>query len=67
MQMGGWKRHTLPSQMVNKENTDPFDRNDWQRQYEWFTTKLELFDTVFRPRIKALDASEGVEADVEPI
>ena len=50
---------------LHKEDTDPFDGNDWHRQYEWFTAKLELFDKVFRSRIKALDASDRIEADDE--
>ncbi|MDE0396278.1 MAG: DUF4268 domain-containing protein [Candidatus Poribacteria bacterium] len=41
-----------------KENTDPTDESDWPNQHEWFASKLELFDKVFRPRIKALNADD---------
>ena len=40
---------------LNKSNTDLLDENDWPHQYEWFTAKLELFDKVFRERIRELD------------
>ena len=46
-----------------KEDTDPLDENDWPRQYEWFTAKLERFDKVFRPRIKALNAADWIPED----
>ena len=52
---------------LHKKNTNPLDENDWPQQYKWFTAKLELFDKVFRARIKALDASDWVEADDEAI
>ena len=48
---------------LHKVDTDPLDENDWPHQYEWFTAKLELFDKVFRPRIKALDAADWVVED----
>ena len=43
---------------LDKGNTDPLDENDWPHQYEWFTTQLEVFDTVFRERIRGLDAAD---------
>lgn len=43
---------------LRKENTDPEDETDWPNQHEWFASKLELFDKVFRPRIKALNAAD---------
>ncbi len=43
-----------------KEGTDPLDENDWFQQHEWFTAKLERFNRVFRPRIKALNAADWV-------
>ena len=43
---------------LKKGNTDPTDETDWQKQHEWLTSKLELFDKVFRPRIKALNAGD---------
>ncbi|MDE0635677.1 MAG: DUF4268 domain-containing protein [Candidatus Poribacteria bacterium] len=41
-----------------KERTDPTDETDWYNQHEWLASKLELFDKVFRPRIKALNAAD---------
>ena len=46
-----------------KAGIDPLDENDWRQQYEWFTTQLELFDTVFRERIRGLDADWIPEED----
>ena len=43
---------------LEKNNTDPADEADWENQHEWFASKLELFDKVFRPRIKALNAKK---------
>ena len=43
---------------LRKEDTDPQDEADWPNQHEWLTSKLELFDKVFRPRIKALNAAD---------
>lgn len=45
---------------LHKADTDPLDESDWSNQYEWLTAKLELFDKVFRGRIKALDASDPI-------
>ncbi len=50
---------------LNKRDTDPLDETDWESQYEWFKVKLELFNRVFRPRIKALDAADWVSEDFE--
>ena len=44
----------------NKGDTDPLDENDWLQQYEWFTAKLERFDQIFRPRIKALNSTDWI-------
>ena len=43
---------------LRKGDTDPTDEFDWPNQHEWFASKLELFDKVFRPRIKALNAAD---------
>ena len=43
---------------LHKGDTDPGDETDWSNQHEWLTSKLELFDKVFRPRIKALNATD---------
>ena len=50
---------------LSKVDTDPLDENDWPDQYEWLTAKLELFNKVFRPRIRALDAADWVPEDVD--
>ena len=50
---------------LSKVDTDPLDENDWPDQYEWLTTKLELFNKVFRPRIRALDAADWIPEDVD--
>lgn len=36
--------------------TDPGDRQDWDRQHQWFCQQLGTFYHVFLPRIQALDA-----------
>ena len=50
---------------LSKVNTDLLDEKYWPDQYEWLTTKLELFNKVFRPRIRALDAADWVPEDVD--
>lgn len=45
---------------LHKEVADLLDENDWPHQYEWFTTQLEVFDTVFRERIRGLDAANWI-------
>ena len=49
-----------------KEDTDLLDENDWPHQYEWFTTQLEMFDTVFRERIRGLDAADWIPEEDDP-
>ena len=39
-----------------KKDTDPTDETDWPNQHKWLTAKIEKFNEVFRPRIKALNA-----------
>ena len=43
---------------LRKGDTDPTDEAGWTNQHEWFASKLELFDKVFRQRIKALNADD---------
>ena len=45
---------------LTKVDTDPLDENDWPHQHEWFTTQLEAFNTVFRERIRGLDAEDWI-------
>ena len=51
---------------LHKSDTDPLDENDWPHQYEWFTTQLEVFDKVFRERIRGLDAADWIPEDDDP-
>ena len=60
--------HELPENersriSLSKADTDPLEENDWPHQYEWFTAKLELFDEVFRERIRGLDAADWIPED----
>jgi Domain of unknown function (DUF4268) len=45
---------------LSKEEVDPSDESDWPNQHEWLADKLELFDRVFRPRIKQLNAADWI-------
>ena len=51
---------------LSKAGTDPLDENDWPHQYAWFTTKLERFNQVFRPRIRTLNAADWIPEDDAP-
>ena len=51
---------------LSKANTDLLDENDCPHQYEWFTTQLEGFDTVFRERIRGLDAADWIPEEDDP-
>ena len=63
IELSGKQRNRI---CLHKEDTDPRDENDWPHQYEWFTTQLELFDTVFRERIRALDAADWIPEKDDP-
>jgi aromatic ring-cleaving dioxygenase len=43
--------------MLHNKQADPNDRDNWPEQHAWLSEKLETFDSVFRARIKRLDAS----------
>ena len=43
---------------LRKVDTDPADETDWPNQHDWLASRLELFDKVFRPRIKLLNAAD---------
>ena len=51
---------------LTKVDTDPLDENDWPHQYEWFTTQLEVFNTVFRERIRGLNAADWIPEKDDP-
>lgn len=40
------------------EHVDPSDESDWPSQHEWLADKPELFERVFRPRVKRLNADD---------
>ena len=46
-----------PGIFLRKTDIDLTDETDWPNQHEWFASKLELFDKVFGPRLKALNAT----------
>lgn len=43
--------------MLHDKKADPNNRDDWPAQHTWLSEKLETFDSVFRSRVKQLDAS----------
>jgi hypothetical protein len=47
------------------ENCDPEDRDDWPRQHNWLSERLNEFHAVFARRIKALDPSNWVPDDLQ--
>ncbi len=63
IELSGKQRNRI---CLHKGDTDPLDENDWTHQYEWFTTKLELFDKVFRERIRGLNADDWGAVDDAP-
>ncbi|MYC78022.1 DUF4268 domain-containing protein [Candidatus Poribacteria bacterium] len=48
--------HPYERIVLRKTDTDPTDETDWPNQHEWLTSKAELFEQVFGPRLKALNA-----------
>ena len=46
-------------------DTNPEDRQDWNRQHEWLCDKLEVFHKVFSPRVKGLDANDYLSEEDE--
>ena len=45
--------------VLTRHNIDPTNEADWPNQHAWLAEKLELFDRVFRQRIRALDSRRG--------
>ncbi len=37
---------------IRNSNTDTTNEEDWQKQYEWLASKVELFYRTFKPRIE---------------
>ena len=50
---------------LRKKDLDPTDEADWPNQHEWLLSKLELFDQVFRARIKVLNADDWKPSEDE--
>jgi hypothetical protein len=49
-----------PTQIyLSKNESDPRDESQWEKQHQWILEKLELFDRVFRPIFHKLNASEN--------
>ena len=44
--------------VLRKRNTDLTDEEDWPNQHAWLAEKLELFDNVFRHRVRDLNADD---------
>ena len=41
-----------------RDNCDPLNQSCWTDYHQWMKEKLELFDTVFRQRIKQIDPAD---------
>ena len=50
---------------LKKDSMNLTDETDWHDQHEWLASKLELFDKVFRPRIKVLNAADWESPEYE--
>ncbi|MDE0689900.1 MAG: DUF4268 domain-containing protein [Candidatus Poribacteria bacterium] len=50
---------------LRKTDIDLTDETDWPNQHEWLASKLELFDQVFRPRLKALNTTDWKSVENE--
>ena len=58
------KQNYIRSFLCNS-NTDPANRQDWDKQHEWLCEQLETFYKVFSPRVKELDASDYLPEEDE--
>ena len=52
---------------LSLDDTNPEDRQDWNRQHQWLCEQLETFHKVFSPRVKELDASDYLPEEDEAI
>lgn len=48
-----------------QDGVNPMDEGNWSNQHEWLAAKLEKFDEVFRPRVKALNAADWEPSEDE--
>ncbi len=53
------QRHVI----LRKLGVDPSDRDEWPALYDWLRHTLEQFHKTFQPRIKALPADPGDDAE----
>jgi len=44
--------------VYNLENADPLDQQRWPEYRQWMKTHLERLNTVFRPRVRSLNAND---------
>lgn len=44
--------------LYHLENVDPFDQQRWPEYRQWMKERLERLNTVFRPRVRALNAGD---------
>jgi len=44
---------------IDMPNGDPNNQDDWPRQHDWLTDKLQRFNKAFRQRVKLIDAAEA--------
>ena len=57
------RREESNAVVLTRHNIDPTSEGDWPNQHAWLAEKLELFDRVFRQRIRALDADNSQSED----
>ncbi len=50
---------------IQRPGSDPMEKSRWPEYMEWMRDYLERFNTAFRPRIRALDASNWIKSEEE--
>lgn len=53
--------------MLHDRQADPTDRDGWPEQHAWLSEKLKKFDSVFRQKIKQLDANKSDPQTTEEV
>lgn len=53
------------SKIMVAQQSDPLQRDDWERQHEWLSGTLERFYSVFNSRVKVLNSGEFTSASDE--
>lgn len=48
-----------------RPDSDPFDRSSWTDQFEWLLQNLELFHSVFSPRVQIMDTTDYFMSEVQ--